>query len=292
MKSNLKLRTILLLLSGFWFVGCATTADVKVELDSQTPDKSNTRIFNSSNLELKAVALKVMEDYGIKVNNIEENPNDIKIIGKKGMSLMSSGEFVGIAIKPAEVQSSSVVTVLSKKVVSTQIFAKNWTSDILDGISAKARYEKDYSNNEKYDQQAPNEDWLNSVSKAMSTALAFETKPALGVKCEGRFGEYISGKIVSHLGSHNDKIELVAVGENLTAIVEQQGLQMTGLFDEKTAVATGKLAGAKYLLVCSPYIKAAANVVELHCKLVNIETAKFLGGGLIVHFPLKDLPAL
>ena len=112
MKNNLKLRTLLLLLSGFWFIGCATTADVKVELDSQPPDKSNTRIFNSSNIELKAVALKVMEDYGIKVDDIEENQSGIKIIGKKGMSLMSSGEFVGIAIKPAEVQSSSIVTVL------------------------------------------------------------------------------------------------------------------------------------------------------------------------------------
>jgi len=292
MKNNLNLRTSILVLSGLCFIGCATTADVKVELDSQTPDKSNTRIFNSSNTELKAVALKVMEDYGIKVNNIEETASGIKIIGKKGMSLMSSGEFVGIAIKPATAPSSSVVSVLSKKVVSTQVFAKNWTSDILDGLSAKARYEKDAANNEKYDVQAPNEDWLNSISKAMTTALAFETKPALGVKCEGRFGEYISSKIVSHLGRHNNKIELVAVGEELTAIVEQQGLQMTGLFDEKTAVATGKLAGAKYLLVGSPYIKAAANVVELHCKLVNIETAKFLGGGLIVNFPLKDLPSL
>lgn len=292
MLSHLNWRSIFLLLSGLWFVGCATTADVKMELDAQAPDKSNTRIFNSSNTELKAVALRVMEDYGIKVDNVEEDQSGIKIIGKKGMSLMSSGEFVGIAIKPGATPSSSVVSVLSKKVVSTQVFAKNWTTDILDGLSAKARYEKDASNNEKYDKQAPNEDWLNSISKSISTALAFEAKPALGVKCEGRFGEYISSKIVSHLGSHNDKIELVAVGENLTAIVEQQGLQMTGLFDEKTAVATGKLAGAKYLLVCSPYIKAAANVVELHCKLVNIETAKFLGGGLIVNFPAKDLPSL
>lgn len=292
MQQRWSCRSILLIFSLLLW-GCATTSDVKLELDAQAPNQNNTRIFNEAIPVLKGVALTVMADYGIKVSNVEENPESVKIIGKKGMSLVSSGEFVGVSIKPAETKSASVVTVLSKKVVSTQIFAKDWTSDLLDGISAKARYEKDYANNEKYDIRPPNEDWLNSISKAMSTALSFETKPALGVKCEGRYGEYISGKIVSYLGNHNNNLELVAVGgENLNAVVEQQGLHMSGLFDENTAVATGKLAGAKYLLVCSPYSKANAGTVELHCKLINIETAKFLGGGLIVYFPQKDLPSL
>ena len=285
-------RRSLLFLCGLFLSGCATTSGVKSELESQTPNPSITRICSGSPNEVKAVALKVLDDYGIKVEQIEEREDGVIVMGKKGMSGFSSGEIIGLSIKKSAGQSSSAVTVLSKKVVSTQIFAKNWTSDILDGISAKARFEKDYSNNEKYDIHAEHDDWLASIDKAVSTALAFESKPAVGVKCEGRFGEYIADKIVAYLGSHNDKIELTAsTGNNLNAIVEQQSLQMTGLFDEKTAVATGKMVGAKYLLACSPYFKVEAGLVELHCKLINIETAKFLGGGLIVYFPLKELPS-
>ena len=290
MKATLS-RQAFVFLCGLFLSGCATTGGVRSELEAQTPNPNNTRICSGSPSEVKTVALNVLDDYDIKVNQVEESEGGVIIMGKKGMSGFSSGEIIGLSIKKTDSATSSAVSVLSKKVVSTQVFAKDWTSDILDGISAKARFEKDYSNNEKYDIRAQQDDWLASINKAVTTALAFESRPALGVKCEGRFGDYIADKIVAYVGSHNDKVELTAGGNNLNAIVEQQGLQMTGLFDEKTAAETGKMVGAKYLLVCSPYFKTEAGLVELHCKLINIETAKFLGGGLIVYFPHKELPS-
>ena len=172
------------------------------------------------------------------------------------------------------------------------MFGKDGTRDILDGISSKVRYERDIANHENYDVYGRGEDWLRGIQRALTTALAFETEPTLGITCQGRFGEYIASKIVSYVGSNSDGIRLVAASEKqLKAILDQQALQLSDFYDERMAVETGKFIGAGYLLVCSPYCYAESVHGELHCKLASVQTAAFMGGGIIVSFPIKELPA-
>jgi hypothetical protein len=121
-----------------------------------------------------------------------------------------------------------------------------------------------------------NEDWLTVIYNGVTTKLSFDDKPILAISCEGNYGDYITGKIINFIGNRNSNITIL--------VTENQ--------NSKTAIEVGKAAGAKYILLCSPYFKEGSETVELQCKLVEIQTGKFLGGGMIVNLNKKELPNL
>lgn len=272
--------------------GCANVHTVRSDLRN-TLDSDNSitsRYFNADNEQLKKTVLTVMQDYGLKIQRVEDATSDeFMIIAEKGITAWSWGEVVGVMIKKVE-EDTSLVKVISKRKLSTNITAKDWKLDILSGISARTRMLTDRSNKETYDISKQDEDWLKNIDKAVSTIFSFESKPSVAIGCDGRFGDYISSKIMNYIGKNNPNISIIASGNDLRYIIDQQKLTLSGLYDEKTAVQVGKLVGATYLLICTPYFKANSDKVELHCKVVNIENGKFLGGGLIVYIPITELP--
>ena len=274
--------------------GCANVHTVRSDLRN-TLDSDNSiisRYFKADNEQLKKTVLTVMQDYGMIIQRVEDaNSDEFMIIAEKGITAWSWGEVVGVMIKKVE-EDTSLVKVISKRKLSTNITAKDWTIDILSGISARTRMLTDRSNKETYDISKQDEDWLKSINKAVSTIFSFESKPAVAIGCDGSFGDYISSKIVNYIGKNNPNISIIASGKDLRYIIDQQKLTLSGLYDEKTAVQVGKLVGAKYLLICTPYFKSNSDKVELHCKVVNIENGKFVGGGLIVYIPKTELPQI
>ncbi len=292
-----------------FLIACGTKKGVKSDLMKE--EAGVTMTCNGSPDYLKNILIEVLVDYDIDIKSIEDTQERIEIVGTKGVSLKGAacmtgayafcgiygcllggggGEHIGILLEKID-EEKSIIKVVSKKRIKTQLFAKDWTTDILAGITAKSRYLMDIGNNEKYDIYEQDEDWLDSINKSVNTAFSFETEPTLGIQCQGRFGEYINSQLTTYIGNNNENVILViATGEDLKSLLEQQKLQATGIFDEETAVELGELIAAKYLLVCSPYIKTKIKLVELHCKLINIESGKFLGGGIIVNFSTKELP--
>lgn len=279
---------MLLLLFG---IATSVLAAIKDDLIKGEFTVKNSKQFNSSVEQLTQTVLLVMKDYGIRIQAQDIQTDQAMITGDKGVTAWSWGENVGVLIKKLD-QTTALVKVISKPKLVTNVTAKNWTSDILSGISAQLQQMRDGQRNESYDVAKQNEDWLVSINKGLTAAMSFDDHPALAISCEGRFGDYIAGKIINFVGNRNPNIDIVATGKELTQILEQQKLSLTGLYDEKTAVEVGRLIGAKYFFVCTPYFKEGSPLAELHCKLVNIQTGKFLGGGMIVFLDKKELPEL
>ena len=274
--------------------GCANVNTVRYALQhtSDTGESMPVRYFKTHSYQLRRTVLTVMQDYGMTIQSVEDvSPNGLMIVADKGMNAFSWGEVVGVMIRTVE-KDTSLVKIISKRKLATNITATDWTTDILSGISARIMMLNDLSHNETYDVSQQNEDWLRSINKAVSTIFSFESKPTIAIGCDSRFGDYISGRISNYIGINNPNVSIIASGKDLAHIISQQELALSGLYNEETAVQVGKLVGAKYLLICTPYFKATSDNVELHSKIVNIETGKFLGGGLIVYIHKKELPQL
>ncbi len=274
--------------------GCANVNTVRYALQktSNTGEGVAIRYFKANSDQLRSTVLTVMQDYGMTIQSIEDiSPNEIMIVADKGINAFSWGEVVGVIIKTTE-EDKSIVKIISKRKLSTNITARDWTTDILSGISARIMMLNDMSHHQTYDTLQQNEDWLRSINKAVSTIFSFESKPTIAIGCDSRFGDYISGRISSFIGINNPNVSIIASGKDLTHIISQQELSLSGLYNEETAVQVGKLVDAKYLLICTPYFKAASDNVELHIKIVNIENGKFLSGGLIVYIHKNELPQL
>jgi uncharacterized lipoprotein len=129
MKSALKVIGIGLCLA--LLSGCSTLADTK---KSEGVGKRVT--YSKSMDEVWPLAILSLNDVGLDV--IEENKSQGYVLAKKGMSAFSYGENVAIFVKKID-NSNTSVEVVSKRVLATTVFAKDWTDEIFMKLNARIK---------------------------------------------------------------------------------------------------------------------------------------------------------
>ncbi len=111
--------------------GCSTLADTK---KSEGVGKRVT--YSKSIDEVWPLAILSLNDVGLDV--IEENKSQGYVLAKKGMSAFSYGENVAIFVKKVD-NSNTSVEVVSKRVLATTVFAKDWTDEIFVKLNARIK---------------------------------------------------------------------------------------------------------------------------------------------------------
>ena len=113
----------------------------------------------------------------------------------------------------------------------------------------------------------------NLISQTRVAILDFENTSGIA-KYDG-FGKAMSNMLITDLKNsiHPKKVTFLERSQ-LNKILEEQGLQKSKKFDNKTAVNFGKLAGVKYVLVGSVYI--LDGVCNLTSRLVDVETSEIV----------------
>ena len=111
--------------------GCSTLADTK---KSEGVGKRVT--YSKSMDEVWPLAILSLNDVGLDV--IEENKAQGYVLAKKGMSAFSYGENVAIFVKKLD-NSNTSVEVVSKRVLATTVFAKDWTDEIFMKLNARIK---------------------------------------------------------------------------------------------------------------------------------------------------------
>jgi len=111
--------------------GCSTLADTK---KSEGVGKRVT--YSKSIDEVWPLAILSLNDVGLDV--IEENKSQGYVLAKKGMSAFSYGENVAIFVKKLD-SSNTSVEVVSKRVLATTVFAKDWTDEIFMKLNSRIK---------------------------------------------------------------------------------------------------------------------------------------------------------
>jgi hypothetical protein len=115
-------RWIVIILITLLSTGCSTLADTK-----RSEGDGRRVVYSKSMDEIWPLTVYALNDLGLDV--IEENKSQGYLLAKKGMSLLSYGENVAIFLKKVD-NSTTTVEVISKKVLATTVFAKDWTDEI------------------------------------------------------------------------------------------------------------------------------------------------------------------
>jgi predicted RNA-binding protein (virulence factor B family) len=111
--------------------GCSTLADTK-----RSEGEGRRVSYSKSMDEIWPLTVYALNDLGLDV--IEENKSQGYLLAKKGMSLLSYGENVAIFLKKVD-NSTTTVEVISKKVLATTVFAKDWTDEIFMKLDARIK---------------------------------------------------------------------------------------------------------------------------------------------------------
>ncbi|MBL8965917.1 MAG: hypothetical protein JNG85_02845 [Spirochaetaceae bacterium] len=310
------------------------------------------RLYREPAERVGEAARTVLADYGVA--GLEESRADdgsLVLVGEFGMTGFSLGEIVGLKISVAD-KGSAVATVASRRKLATNVAARDWTVDVLDGISAQLRYARDVGNAERYvvfaaptpvsasgkpgpapgagavqtkaaapmkaGPAAPakaaaaagletalailresgraeatrrdSEGWLADLVEAARSAFPAKQSSDVSVACQGRYGDYLSSRFVAYAAGRTKNLRFVAGGAELEKVLAEQEVQLSGAYDEATAVRVGKLVGARYIMSLSAYTKVDSESLELHCKFLSVEDGRFLPGGAIVYVPKRELP--
>lgn len=124
-NSFLKISLIFIAIS--FLQACTTLADArKAEGDGVR------KIYTASVDATWDAAVKALEK--LKLEIATQNKSEGYILAQRGMSLFSAGENVAVFVKKKNA-SESEVEVVSKKAMTTNIFAPDWTDDIYKEIN-------------------------------------------------------------------------------------------------------------------------------------------------------------
>lgn len=113
---------------------CASTQTVR-----DAKGSGESRIFSDSYEQVFDAAVEAMRDQAIEI--LEKDKATGTILGKKGMGVVTYGERVAVYIYKVD-DDHTKVEVISKKVLATTIFAKDWTDSIFFAISQNLHDEK------------------------------------------------------------------------------------------------------------------------------------------------------
>lgn len=112
-----------------FFTGCTTLADARNAEGTgvkQTYSKDYDQVWKASISSLNSLGLAIAS----------ENKSDGYILAQRGMTAFSYGENIAVFVKRRGDKQVSV-EVVSKKAMTTNVFAPDWTGDIFNRISSQ-----------------------------------------------------------------------------------------------------------------------------------------------------------
>ena len=120
------------LIVAFLSPGCATTSTVK-----HAEGKGTAKIYAYPLTAVLPKTRRALGTLGLQIVEAtqSEGGNRASLIAEKGLSAFSYGERVALFLVQTDPGHTSV-EVVSKKVIATNIFAKNWTKDIFDTLDS------------------------------------------------------------------------------------------------------------------------------------------------------------
>jgi uncharacterized lipoprotein len=122
----------MLLLALVLSTGCSTLADARAGKGS-----GPSRVYSAPFDKVWAVIPTALKEVGI--DYVGENKQEGYILAQRGVSFASYGENVAIFVEQDGDIAKTRVEVVSKKSMSTNIFAPNWAEPILNKIDEKLR---------------------------------------------------------------------------------------------------------------------------------------------------------
>jgi hypothetical protein len=107
--------------------GCTTLADAKLAKGT-----GMTRIYDRPYAATWKAAICSLNGKGLSIAS--ENKSEGTILAQRGITAFSYGENIAVFVKKkSEVR--TLVEVVSKKAMQTNVFAPDWSGEILDGIN-------------------------------------------------------------------------------------------------------------------------------------------------------------
>lgn len=110
--------------------GCNTLADAR-----NARGTGALMIFDASFDTVWVVIPQVVTEVGLTI--VRDNKSEGYILAERGFHDFSSGEKVAIFVEKAGSDSRTSVEVVSKRVLTTQLFAPNWITPILEKIQQR-----------------------------------------------------------------------------------------------------------------------------------------------------------
>jgi hypothetical protein len=111
------------------FSGCTTLADAKM-----AEGTGQRQIYNKDYDTVWKMSIEVLNSMNLPL--AEQSKSQGYILAQTSISLVSYGENIAVFIKKRGANETSV-EVVSKRVMTTNIFAPDWSKDILQRLSAK-----------------------------------------------------------------------------------------------------------------------------------------------------------
>lgn len=113
---------------GAGLAGCASLSTVR----AAAPDAGRSMVFKRPIAEVYPAVQETVS--WLDLNIAEKNDQEHTILASKGMSALSWGERVRIVCKPLSA-SETQVTILSKRVVATNVFATDWADKLFERLT-------------------------------------------------------------------------------------------------------------------------------------------------------------
>jgi hypothetical protein len=111
--------------------GCTTMAD-----SIAAKGTGDSRVFDADVDSVWSAVLEVIDERD-SLKLVSEDRTAGRILVQKGMSAMSYGENIAIFIEPAGSGDKTRVEVVSKRALSTTVFAKDWEKYIVEKLDEK-----------------------------------------------------------------------------------------------------------------------------------------------------------
>lgn len=112
--------------------GCATLADAR-----NARGTGAFRVFDAPFDTVWAVIPQAVTEAGVTV--VSDNKSEGYILGERGITAFSYGEKVAIFVEKAGSETRTRVEVVSKRAMATNIFAPDWSAEILDKIQHRLK---------------------------------------------------------------------------------------------------------------------------------------------------------
>lgn len=129
MKTKSLLSIALLILAAASFSGCTTMADAQ-----RARGTGEKVAYQASFEEIWAAMPEVVKAAGLEF--VTANREERSVLAQRGITAFSYGENVAIFVEKVE-ETKSSVEVVSKKAMTTNVFAPNWAKPIFEQLDKK-----------------------------------------------------------------------------------------------------------------------------------------------------------
>lgn len=112
--------------------GCATLADAQAAKGTGT-----SREYSAPMEKVWSAIPAVLADLHLPL--VSQNRAEGTMLAQRGVTPFSYGENVAIFVEPIASSTRTRVEIVSKKAMATNVFAPDWSSEILDKLGEKLR---------------------------------------------------------------------------------------------------------------------------------------------------------